>query len=60
MPRGLVPAAISATTASFAVSITLTVPEPSFGTYAKGAALAVNTHDNPSAIAIEPLRITTL
>jgi hypothetical protein len=32
MPRGFEPAAISATTAFFAVSITLTVPDPSLGT----------------------------
>ncbi len=32
VPRGLVPAAISATTLSVCVSITLSVPEPSLGT----------------------------
>jgi hypothetical protein len=32
VPRGFLPAGISATTWSVAVSITLTVPEPSFGT----------------------------
>jgi len=32
VPRGFVPAAMSATTLSVAVSITLSVPEPSFGT----------------------------
>jgi len=32
VPRGLVPTAMSATTRSVAVSMTLSVPEPSFGT----------------------------
>src|SRR6478736_5286020 len=40
MPRGRLPAAISPTTRSAAVSIMLTVPDFSFATYANGPACA--------------------
>src|SRR5258707_4466930 len=55
MPRGFLPAAISTTTWSVAVSITLRLPEPSLGTYANGAASAAGGMANVNTRSRRPV-----
>src|SRR5581483_10390532 len=60
MPRGFSPILMSLTTTAFEVSITDTFAEPSFGTYAIGAAHAPNAATRAPSIAmnIESMRVT--